>query len=219
MFKLASRVRGLLAGNYPENREDEQAHVNNRGDLVVVQSMPELAELVRLGESWQVKTATGTTALTALPTTTPGLALWNGEPSGIMGKCYLVDSVAVDVRVADATQVCTLSLFAMLNKPPVTAPTDVALAIASSMGRVYGGRARTFLGTVTNDGWFPCGSTVPVAGNTTGSAWKTHDVRLDGLYIVPPQSMFSIQAVALSGGTNACFFTIRWHEVNLIWKS
>src|SRR5438094_10006293 len=134
MFKIAHRVRGLFAGSYPENREDEQLHCNSRGDVLVAQGIPPLAEVVRLGDSWQVKTTTGTAALTALPTTTPGLCLWNGEPTGIMGKCYVIDSVAVDVRVLDTTNAGTLSLFAMLNKPPVTAPTDLALAIASSIG-------------------------------------------------------------------------------------
>src|SRR5882762_2664106 len=122
MFKIAHRVRGLVAGNYPENREDEQLHLNSRGDVLVVQSMPNLAEVVRLGDSWQTKTTTGTAALTALPTTTPGICLWNGEPTGLMGKCYVIDSVAVDVRVVDVTQAGTLSLFAMMNKPPATAP-------------------------------------------------------------------------------------------------
>lgn len=219
MFKLAHRVRGLFVGSYPENREDEQAHVDNRGDVLVSQGLPELVEVVRLGDTWQTVTATGTTALTALPTTTPGLCLWNGEPTGIMGKCYVIDSVAVDVRILDGAQASTLSLYAMLNKPPVTAPTDLALAIRSGMGKTYGGRARTFVTAVTNDSWFPCGNSVQVGPTAAGAVWKVHEVPIKGLYIVPPSGAFSVQAVQVAGGASGCFFTIRWHEVLLIWKS
>lgn len=219
MFKIAHRVRGLIAGNYPENREDEQLILNNRGEVVIAQGLPQLTELVRLGDSWQTKTTTGTAALTALPTTTPGLCLWNGEPTGIMGKCYIIDSVAVDVRVQDVTQPGTLSLFAMLNKPPITAPTDLALAIASSMGKSYGGRARTFVTAVTDNGWFPCGDSAPISPVVAGAVWKIHECQLRGLYIVPPSGAFSIQAVQIGSGTASCFFTIRWHEVVLTWKS
>jgi hypothetical protein len=38
--KIVGRVRGLFAGNYPENREDEQFHLNNRGDQIIAQGCP-----------------------------------------------------------------------------------------------------------------------------------------------------------------------------------
>jgi hypothetical protein len=41
LIKIAGRVRGLFAGNYPENREDEQFHLNSRGDQLVAQALPE----------------------------------------------------------------------------------------------------------------------------------------------------------------------------------
>ena len=218
LIKIAGRVRGLFAGNYPENREDEQAHVNSRGDLIMVQGLPAKAEIVRMGDSWQVINATGVTALTALPTTAAALVLWNGEPAS--GKSYVIDSAAVDCRVVDVTQIGTLSLFAMMNKTPVTAPTDAALTIRSLIGKTYGGKARTVVGaTVVNDGWFPCGSTVPVGPTLAGQVWKTHDADLRGFYIVPPGGAFNIHAVQVGGGASACFFTLRWHEVQLIYKS
>lgn len=218
LIKIAGRVRGLFAGNYPENREDEQAHIGNRGELLIAQGMPELTEVVRLGDSWQVKTTTGLTALTALPTTTTGLGLWNGEPAN--GKCYVIDSVAIDVRVLDATQADTLSVFVMMNKTPVAAPTDAALAIASLIGKSYGGKARTITNAaVTNDGWFPCGNTPVVGSSAAGSVWKVHDIYLRGFYIIPPQGMFNIHAAAVTGGAAGTFFTIRWHEVMLIFRS
>lgn len=218
LIKIAGRVRGLNAGNYPENREDEQAHLSNRGELLVAQGLPELTEIVRLGDSWQVKTTTGLTALTALPTTTNGLGLWNGEPAN--GKCYIVDSIAVDVRIVDVTQPGTLATYVMMNKTPVAAPTDAALAIASLIGKSYGGKARTTTNSaVTNDGWFPCGNTPMVGTVVAGSSWKVQDTQVRGFYIIPPQGMFHIHAAQVGGGAAGVFFTIRWHEALIIFKS
>jgi hypothetical protein len=218
LVKIAGRVRGLFSGNYPENREEEQAHINNRGDLIVAQGLPEKTEIVRMGDSWQVSNASGITALTALPTTTAALSLWNGEPAS--GKCYVIDSVAVNVRILDVTQPGTLSLFAMMNKTPVGAPSDAGLVIRSLIGKTYGGKARTLVGgSVTNDGWFPCGSTPTVGTVVAGAVWKTHDIDLRGFYIIPPGGMFSLHSAQLGGGSSGTFHTIRFHEVVIIYKS
>ena len=109
--KITGRVRGLFSGNYPENKEDEQFLMNNRGDQLVAQSLPELTEVVRLGESYQVIAASGIAPLTAAPTTTAGLSLYNGEPA--TGKCYAIDSFGVVEIVTDATQQNSAALFAM----------------------------------------------------------------------------------------------------------
>jgi hypothetical protein len=219
IFKVAGRVRGLFAGNYPENREDEQFHINSRGDQLVAQALPPMTELVRLGESWQVSTSTAIAALTALPTTNCGLAIWNGEPAD--GKSYIIDSVAATEIVVDATQSNCTALFVMNNKTPVTAITDAGLVIRSMTGRTYGGKARTLLtGTsITNDGWFPAGNSVAPAPAVAGSAWKQTDVQLNGLYIVPPGGQFNLHASKVAGTASQMIFTIRWHEVKLIVKS
>lgn len=221
IFKIAGRVRGLFAGNYPENKEDEQFHLNSRGDQIVAQGLPPLTELVRLGNSWQVTTLTASavTAQSAKPTTTGGLLLWNGEPAA--GLSYVIDSVACTEIVVDGTQSDCTALFVMLNKPPVTAPTDAGLLIRSLSGRTYGGRARTLhAGSVTDDGWFPAGNSVAVAAAAAGSGWKQTDVNLNGMYIVPPGGAFNVAACKISGaGSNQCLYTIRWHEVQLIVRS
>ena len=218
LMKMAGRVRGLFAGNYPENREDEQIHVNPRGDLMVSLGLPELTDVVRLGESWQVSNATGVAPLTALPTTTMGFALWNGEPAD--GKSYIIDSVAVYDNAVDATQSNMTTLFVMNNKTPVSAPSDAALSIRSLSGRTYGGRARTVTtGGCTNDGWFPCGTSAPAAAAAAGSAWKCLDVPLRGMYIVPPGGQFNLHSAKAAATATQQIWTIRWHEVKLILKS
>lgn len=219
LIKIAGRVRGLFAGNYPENREDEQIHLNSRGDLLVSQSMPSSAEIVRMGDSWQVSTSSATAPATALPTTTGALNLWNGENSN--GKSYVIDSVQAYEIVVDATQSNCTTIFAMLVRPPVAAPTDAALTFRSLSGRnAYSGRARTTVNaSVTNDGWFAIGTSAPVAAAVAGSAWKCIDIPLNGVYIVPPGGQFCVQAAKVAATAGQMQFSIRWHEVQMIVKS
>jgi len=219
LIKIAGRVRGLFAGNYPENREDEQVHVNSRGDQIVSQGLPELTEIVRMGDTWQTILSSGVAPLTGIPTTTAALVLWNGE--GANGKSYVIDSVFNVEGVVDATQSNMTSLFAMLGRPPVTTPVDAGLAIRSLSGRqAYSGRARTVVGgTVVNDGWFPVGTSAPVAAAAAGSAWKALDWPLKGLYIVPPGGSFNLHAAKVAATASQCFIGVRWHEVQLIVKS
>lgn len=218
LIKIAGRVRGLFAGNYPENREDEQFHVNNRGDQLVSQALPERTEIVRLGDSWQVMTSSAQAPLTALPTTTGALNLWNGE--GANGKSYIIDRVQVSEIVVDATQSNMTAVFACLVRPPVATPTDAALTIRSLSGRTYGGRARTTAAaSVTNDGWFPIGTSAPVAAAAAGSAWKVTDIPINGLYIVPPGGQFCVAAAKVAATAGQCHFSIVWHEAQLIIKS
>jgi len=219
IIKIAGRARGLFAGNYPENREDEEFHLNSRGDQLVAQALPERTEIVRLGDSWQVSLASAISALTALPTTTAGLQLWNGESAG--GKSYVIDSVAATEIVVDATQSDCTALFVCNNKTPVAAPADAALVIRSMSGRTYGGKARTVLSatTMTNDGWFPAGNSVAPAPAVAGSAFKQTDVDLRGLYIVPPGGQFNVVGVKVAAAASQMIYTIRWHEVQLLVKS
>jgi hypothetical protein len=220
LVKIAARVRGFFAGNYAENKEDEQIIINNRGDQCVAQALPELTELVRMGDSWQAALATGLAALTALPTTTAGLSLWNGEPA--TGKCYAIDSFGSVEEVIDATQADTTAIFAMNNVTPVTAPTATAGITARGVsGKTYGGKARLVSAlAVTNDGWFGHGPTAPLAPAVAGANWKTNECLVRGLYLVPPGGCFNVQAVKAGAAAAAQqFFFIRWHEVQLIYKT
>jgi hypothetical protein len=220
LVKVAGLVRGLFASTYPEGDEDKQIVLNNRGDQVVVQSLPEFTELVRLGDSWQVALATGIAALTALPTTAAGLSIWNGEPAN--GKCYAIDSFGSWEAVTDATQSDRTALFAMNNAIPVAAPTATAITIRSLSGRSnYSGKARPVSAlAVTNEGWFAHGGQPPAMTAFAGDNWKVNEVFVRGLYLVPPGGCFSVHAVKAAAAAAAQqFFFVRWHEVQLIWKS
>lgn len=219
LMRIAGRVRGLYPFNSAENREDEQIAINNRGDVSVVQGLPELTELVRLGDSWQVATTTGIAALVALPTTASGLSLWNGEPAN--GKCYAIDSFGSWEAVADATQADATAIFAQNSKTPVAAPATAGLAVASLSGRTYGGKARTVTPGVTlvADGWYPHNSPAQMAAGAAGAIWKVNEVLARGLYLVPPGGMFNVVAVKGTAAALDSFYFIRWHEVQILYKS
>lgn len=219
--KIAGRVRGLFnTGTYPENREDEQFHINPRGDQIVAQALPELTEMVRLGQSWQVKTTTGIAALSALPTTVSHLGLYNAEPA--TGKVYVIDSVATWEAVQDGTQSDQTALFVMLNRGVITAPANAFTPVSLSGRTGYDGRAAITTGAtgLTNDGWYPLGVSAPshVTG-VAGAIWKMTDIPVRGLYIVPPGGYFNIAATKASGGALGQFYCVRWHEVQILWRA
>lgn len=221
MIKIAARVRGLFAGNYPENREDEQLHINNRGDQLVAQGLPELTEIVRLGDSWQVQTATALDPLTAYPTTIAALDIWNGEPGN--GKSYIIDAISCWQTSADVTQVDCNALFANVDLN-IAAPTDAALVIRSLSGKVYGGKARTQTNIAASavGNWYPhaAGGGMVASASVAGSSWKQMEVPLRGLYIVPPGARFGIQSVKVAVGAAVQMqYAIRWHEAVLILKT
>lgn len=222
LIKIAGRVRGIFAGNYPENREDEQFHLNPRGDQVVAQGLPELTELVRLGDSWHGTYATGVAAATALPTTTSGLSLINNEPA--TGKCYAIDSFGSYEGVVDATQTDVTAIFAMLNARGSAAPSGGTLStvVKSLSGRsVYGGSGTIrSAATVINDTWFPHGTSGQMAAAAAGANFKVNEVQCRGLYLVPPGGGFSIAAVkAAAAAALQQFYFIRWHEVQITYKT
>ena len=225
LVKIMGRVRGLFPGNYPENREDEQAHINSRGDSLFSQGLPEKTEIVRLGDSWQVSNAAAaaTAAVQAVPTTNPGLGIYNNEPAG--GKCYVIDSVAATEIVVDATQSNCTALFVMLNKLPLAVVPIAnfdALTVRSLSGKgAYPGRAvfQLIARTVVNDNWYQCGDSPLVAPAAGGSAWKQMDVDLRGMYVIPPGGQFNVMAAKVAATASQMIYTIRWHEMQIIYKT
>lgn len=213
--KILARVRGAVV---PELGSGDMAEVgvNARGELLVAQGLPPLAMGALAGQCWQVKNSTGLDNLTALPTTTAGLSLWNATGSG---KVFVILGFGSSQHVVDATQANHTALFAMNNIAGVMAtPTDAALTIRSTSGaRAYDGQARTLSGgTVTDDGWFPHIGETTLAPAVAGAKWKVQEAReVAGLYVVRPGGMFSIASVQLAAVTASQFYFIRWLEAKL----
>lgn len=213
-FKMLARVRGFFADNHGEGREDVQPAVNNRGDILVAQGLPELAETVRMGDSWGIISA-ATAALTAVPGTTAGHSLYNGEPA--TGKVYVIDSFGTVEIVTDATQQNSIALFAMNGRVgSVAAPTDAGLTRSSMTGSAYSGLARTVAGgTVVDNGWQPHGPSTPGATAFAGGVWRVTEALVRGLYIVHSGGQFNIACAKTVATASQIRYFIRWHEVRL----
>ncbi len=204
-------VRGLLTPNWPEG-PDGPIVINNRGDVSVVQGLPPVAELVRLGGSY-FTVGTAVAPVTALPTTAAHLSLWNGEPQG--GKSYVIDAVGTAITTSAAAAI-NLGLAAQLNVTnPITNPAG-ALAIKSLSGKAnYGGKGNSKASvTVTNDSaWHQVGTEL-VCANTANLSLSV-EYGVYGRYIVPPQGMFSLASMCNAAGSAVCTPIIFFHEVQL----
>lgn len=193
---------------------DQPLQGNNRGDLFVAQGLPEIASLVALGKSWHILSA-ATAALTAVPTTTAGHSLQNGEAVG-SAVTYLIDSFGTVEIVTDATQQNSIALFALVNKGVTTALTDAGLTRGSLNGRVYDGRAKTQAGaTVVNDIWTPVGPSTPANTAFAGAVWRVTECRYPGLFQIPAGYQFNIAAAKTVATATQIQYFIRWHEVAL----
>lgn len=170
-------------------------------------------EIITYGDCWHILSAV-TAALTAVPTTTAGHSLWNGEAAA--GKWYEIDSFGTVEVVVDSTQQNQLALFGMMTKGAFTAPTDAGLSRGTFSGRSnYGGEARTVAGaTVVDHVWTPFGPTSPNSAAVAGGVWRVHEanVRGRGLF-VPPGGLFSIACAKVAATASQIRYFIRWREV------
>lgn len=210
--KICGRIRGPEPGNYPENREEEEVHLNNAGDFLVSQGLPSKAEIVRMGNSWQVLGA-ASTGLTAVPSTAGLLTIWNGEQGN--GNHLVIDSVQATKVIIDVTTNDLATVWAQIIRPPMAAPTDAALTIRSLSGRYsYGGRVRTVASSTTlANRWEAIGQVPNQTAAIAGSAWVQAGIDLLGRFIVPPGGAFTLTASEVTATASTFRFAIRWHEV------
>ena len=186
-----------------------------RGNLLVAEELPSLVQLVNEGAVWSGGEATGVAAVTAPPTVTAQISLYNNEEEG-SGKSYLILRVYGIVTATPAG----LSQFGISHcvhrAKPATKPTaDIAAASITNMkARVanYEGKAIIDLAlTVADDLWKPLGYSILNA--VTGVGWQL-DIWLDSLVIIPPGGLYSLAAVA-STTTVSTRLGFTWAEVQL----
>jgi hypothetical protein len=208
---IFGRVRGALRTIYGAGAQ--QPALADGGEVLVAQALPELTELVRQGNSFHVLSA-ATAALTAVPGTTAGLSLWNGEDGG--GKSYAIDSFGCVEVVTDITQQNSLALFAMMNRGRISPPVDAGLSFGSMAGKTYNGYARVVAAaTVADHGWTPHGPSSPGATALAGAVWRVTEFQARGLYLVPPGLQFNIAVAKTVATASQIRYFIRWHEVNV----
>lgn len=209
-YDLLSRVRGKSeAVNDSPQGEPSPIVTNPRGDLAIAHGMPGVSDLVRMRNSYMAIVATAVAPITALPTTTAQMTLWNGEQEN--GKIYIIDTVGVFTTVS-AGAATAIGLCGLMNIGKKVAPTG-ALTPRGLAGQAYRGTGLVAVGaTVTDDKWTPIGTSNVGPASQIG---QTMEWSLNGLYIVPPGHMFSLAAIANTGTTITCRCFMKWHEVQL----
>lgn len=212
--KIVARIRGADAPDYPENRETEQLHQSSFGDLIYSPGLPQRAELVRLGNSWQLW-GNAATGLTAVPTTAGLTTIWNGEQGG--ANFLVIDSITATKVIVDVTTNDLATVWAQIIRPPMAAPTDANLLLRSLNGRYgYGGRARTVSASTTlANRWEPIGVIPNATAAIAGGVWSQADFDVLGRFIVPPGAGFTLTASEVTATASTFRFCIRWHEIRM----
>jgi hypothetical protein len=211
-------VRRILVPDYSEG-DQRAAGINNRGESLMSQALPERSELVRQGNSWgaQIPTGSAFTFVNAWPTTRAELVLWNGEPAG--GLAYLIDRVwMANITSEGAAQPSSILAQLAPAALAVAAPTDNAAVLRQSLsGRVktYTGNARLMVANTAfalTNLWFSLGS--GDMSPMTTNLGATCDKDVYGRYIVYPGAAFCLAGLAGTAAGTA-ILGVEWHEVKL----
>lgn len=197
-------LTGAVRGAYDRVR---RLAIGNEGDLITSKLLPDYARLNAEGRVWKAQEANaGTASVVALPTTTGLFTIGNNEPDD--GLWY-IPLVAYAFGVSNAAAVDHFSLTGCLSQLPavtgglgVTLAQDIAKTTIKSMsgtrGGGYNGKAILDAGvSVTDDLWFPLGygsGSTGVASNAGAVAWCP----INGLFLIPPKTLFSMVSVATS---------------------
>ena len=188
--------------------------INARGEMAVVQGIPERAELVRQGYSFsaQMPLTSAWTLLITIPTTLSNLALQNPLASG---KSFIIDRFWVKNTTSMASA-CALTPLSQNVPPGTTMVANDATVLRTNLS----GSLNASLAALV------------VASSSTGcltDKWNHHQclslaattnigtvvsVECYGRYIVPPGGSFNVNAQeSVSGGL--AIAGIEWHEVVL----
>lgn len=195
--KMLGAVRRSPLGAVPDYSDGEPGQmpaINNRGELLVAQGLPQRTELTRLGRSWSVTIPTGSafTPVAAWPATLCNLEIFNNEPAG--GMSYLIETCWV-AAITSLAAASSITLLGQLIVNPAAPTNNTAVLIVSRSGKAnYSGRMTRALATTvaTASQWDVLGAAAASPAASIG-AGVFADVW--GQYIVPPQSAFAVNAV------------------------
>jgi hypothetical protein len=163
--------------------------------------------------------ATFLAPVTAYPTTTLTMALWNGEPDG--GKSYFIDKVYA--FLASGTPDVGGALLACVTKERQTAPTlstgdnggYAGTKIGGLSGKLPGASKAVFINAITALSapvWFVADSKPQVTA-TAKVAAAAFEGNLEGGVVIPPGFMLGL-AVLAGAGTNPLFgLGVTWDEI------
>lgn len=194
--------------------------LTNIESLAVAKVEPDFAELARAGRLFHGGNqiiANGIAPVTAIPTTTATLALYNAEAAG--GASYLIHRLGFwlgsGTPTAGATLLATVSP-APIASPPTGNGTGYGSASSSGSSRTTRSRwttAVTLPTSPTSPAWMPVQSTFQLAAANVGQGdgWA----ELKGMLLVPPGYCLGLAILSGTGTTPLYGVGASWAELEL----
>ena len=157
-------------------------------------SVPRYTEMARRGNGYATMAVSAVAALVVRPTATAALEIWNNTP----GKVMVIDRIFAHELVTSTTGLGGGAVQYAMVTLPKAAPSDAALAINSLSGKAA--QTKTVLTaastTVTDNGWFPYGSTVKKESAGAVVPGGGIEALIEGRLIVPAGCALCLHVVA-----------------------
>lgn len=208
----------LLTGRpqYSSNNEEQALRGTVQGSLSVAQFEPACTEAARAGYRFVGGTqviANGIAPVSAIPTTTATLALWNGENA--TGRSYAIQRV--HFGLGSGTAAAGATLFLGISPAAVSAPSaasNYSSQSASAGGKTTRARWATAQTFASGCAWFAAASTFQLAAANVGQGDGNGYVSEGGI-IVPPGYALGIAILSGSGTTPLYYVSAEWCELAL----
>lgn len=185
--------------------------------LMVAQYEPARAAATAAGMRYLGGTniiANGIAPVTAIPTTTATLALYNGEPTG--GKSLVIERLGFWLGSGTPTAGATL-MVCVSPAAIATAPTAMATGYTVSSASGAPNRSNAVFTTAVTvpvlpsaPAWMQVISTFQLAAANVGQGDQVSD--LEGCIIVPPKSALGIAILSGTGTTPLYGVSVMWSE-------
>lgn len=195
---------------------------NGRGERLVVQSLPERAEIVRLGRSWHYSIPTGSafTTVAGNPTTRAELLLSNIAAAG--GMSLVIDEIWAETIVTE-TAASSLSICCQMSPAGLVAvAADNTAVLARCLNGKSGatGRAPSAAAAIANTAfgvasqWHFPHQTGALGGGAV-SIGQLSVAKLNGLYVVQPGATFLMNLVVGTAVASAGIMGVVFHEAQV----
>lgn len=183
----------MATGVVLQTAANANLNVDAANNLQVSAGRPPYMDTSLLGQGWTISTSTLFTPLTAVPTTTAALEIFNGGT-----RVFVIrDLFAEQILSTAATQ--TYAIYAMVTTtkavPSLTALTVFSLNGKATMTPTAASEVVTGVGTtVVANGWRPYGNVQAwgTAAATPGNSWSAF---VGGAIIVPPNCSVALHVV------------------------
>lgn len=217
MNLIGGIVRRFFGGGRQTTGTPAQLGGDFTGALGLSQVLPPRALGAAAGRRFGAVNGNGSTFLapvTAVPTTTLTMALWNGESDG--GKSYFIESVFAFLASGTPDVGGALLACVTLDKQAAN-PTAYAGTVISGLSGKQGGASKArFVNNITAVGGTPAWQLLdrqPAIPATAKIAAGAFLADVQGSIVLPPGYMLGLTVLAGAGTTPLFGFGASWLEV------